>query len=164
MFERFAPDSKRAVAAALEIAKRLGAEHVEPEHLLLALAPAGGGAGGPTGRALAEAGLDAAAIEQAIEQDLVAALETVGVPPSVVASTPVLPRVDRPNFSAPAKQALEQALQHAVRRGERRLGGEHVLLGLIDPPAVSVGRVLARLDVEPQRLAELVQVEMAAGA
>jgi len=187
MFERFAPDSKRAVAAALEIAKRLGAEHVEPEHLLLALAPAGGGpsaegcsggepagsvggmpawlgdgSAGPAARALAEAGLDAAAIEQAIEQDLVAALETVGVPPSVVASTPALPRVDRPGFSAPAKQALEQALQHAVRRGERRLGGEHVLLGLIDPPAVSVGRVLMRLDVEPQRLAELVQVEMAA--
>ena len=185
MFERFAQDSKRAVAAALEIAKRLGAEHVEPEHLLLALAPAGGatrgggssggepvgsvggyplGSGGPAARALAEAGLDAAAIEHAIEQDLVAALETVGVPASVVASTPALPRVDRPGFSAPAKQALEQALQHAVRRGERRLGGEHVLLGLIDPPAVSVGRVLARLDVDPQRLAQFVQVEMAARA
>ncbi len=164
MFERFAQDSKRAVAAALEIAQRLGAEHVEPDHLLLALAPAGGAAAGPAGRALAEAGLDATAIEQAIEQDLVAALQTVGVPPSVVASTPALPRVDRPGFSAPAKQALEQALQHAVRRGERRLGGEHVLLGLIDPPAVNVGRVLARLDVDPQRLAQLVQVEMAARA
>jgi ATP-dependent Clp protease ATP-binding subunit ClpA len=161
MFERFASDSRRAVARALEIAMRLGAEHVEPEHLLLALA-SGGAPSGAAARALGEAGLDAASIEQAIEQDLVAALETVGVPASVVASTPVHPRADRPNFSAPAKQALERALQHAVRRGERRLGSEHVLLGLIDPPAVSVGRVLARLDVAPQRLAALVQVEMAA--
>jgi len=53
-------------------------------------------------------------------------------------------------------------MTEAVRRGERRLDRGHVLLGLLNPPAVSVARVLARLDVAPQRLADLVQVEMAA--
>src|ERR671921_156385 len=57
-------------------ASRLGAEQVEPEHLLLALA---GGCEDPAALALAEFGVDAGAIVQAIEDDLVAMLEVVGV-------------------------------------------------------------------------------------
>jgi ATP-dependent Clp protease ATP-binding subunit ClpA len=158
MFERFARESRAAVVRAQDVARRLGAERIEPEHLLLALAE--GNVDSAAG-ALAEAGLDATAIEQAIEQDLVAALEVVGVPASVVASTPIHPRADRPPFGVPMKQALEHALQEAVRRGDRRLRPEHVLLGLLSPPAVGLRRVLKRLDVEPRRLADLVQVEMA---
>jgi ATP-dependent Clp protease ATP-binding subunit ClpA len=159
VFERFARDSRRAVVRAQDAARRLGAEQVEPEHLLLALAD---GDVDPAARALAEAGLDACSIEAAIEQNLVAALEVVGVPASVVASTPAHPRADRPGFSLSAKRALEQALQEAVRRGARRLGTEHVLLGLLHPPAVGLWRLLVALDVAPERLAALVQVEMAA--
>jgi len=59
------------------------------------------------------------------------------------------------------KQVLERALREAVARGDRRIGAEHLLLGLLDTPAVSVTRLLARLDVAPGRLAALVQVEMA---
>ncbi|MEA2220840.1 MAG: hypothetical protein QOJ35_3466 [Solirubrobacteraceae bacterium] len=158
MVERFVPGSRRAVVRAQDHARRLGAEQVEPEHLLLALA---GGVAGAAGRALAEAGLDCDAIEQAIERDLVIALEVVGVPASVVESTPAFPRADNPGFSLPVKRALEHALREAVRRGQRRIGTEHLLLGLLVPPAVSVRRVLARLDVEPERLVALVQVEMA---
>ena len=160
MFERFARDSRQAVVRAVEEARRLGAERVEPEHLLLALAT---GDAGPAARALAEAGLDAARIERAIEQDLVAALDVVGVPATVVESTPVLPGAPNPAFSVPVKEALERALRAAVGRGDRRMGTEHLLLGLLDPPAVAVARVLAVLDVEPERLAALVQVEMATG-
>ncbi|MDX6677864.1 MAG: hypothetical protein QOE31_1916 [Solirubrobacteraceae bacterium] len=158
MFERFARDARAAVVAALDVAQRSGAEQVEPEHLLIALAD---GHATCASQAIAEAGLDARAIAQAIEQDLVAALEVVGVPASVVASTPIHPRADKPGFSVATKQVLEQALAQAVRRGERRMGSEHVLLGLVDPPAVGVARVLRALDVPPHRLAELVQVEMA---
>ena len=159
MFERFTREAKATVVRALDVAQRAGAELVEPEHLLIALAC---GHADAASQAIADAGIDADAIEQAIEQDLVAALEVVGVPASVVASTPALPRADRPGFAVATKQALEQALAETVRRGERRLGREHVLLGLLNPPAVGVARVLRRLDVEPQRLADLVQVEMAA--
>ena len=160
MLERFTRDSRRAVTRALDAARRLGAEQVEPEHLLLALAEDDDG---PAARALLEAGLDAQVIAEAIEQDLVAALEVVGVPASVVAATPALPRADHPGFGVPAKQALEQALRAAVCRGKRRIGAEHVLLGLLEPPSVGLARVLARLDVEPARLTALVQVELAAG-
>jgi ATP-dependent Clp protease ATP-binding subunit ClpA len=163
MFERFAGDSRRAVVRALDVARRQGAAQVEPEHLLLALAAEGGeaGSGGAAARALAEAGLNAQAIEDAVEQDLVAALEVVGVPASVVAATPAQPRADNPGFGVASKQVLERSLREAVARGDRRIGTEHLLLGLLDTPAVSIERLLARLDVQPWRLAALVQVEMA---
>jgi len=160
MLERFLRDSRGAVVRALDAARRLGAEQVEPEHLLLALAA---GHADPAARALAEAGLDCAAIERAMELDLVAALDVVGVPASVVESTPILPRTDNPGFSLPMKRVLEQALREAVRRSQRKIGTEHLLLGLLSPPPVGVHRVLARLEVDAERLTALVQVEMASG-
>ena len=144
MFERFTRDAKSTVLRTLDAAQRAGAEQVEPEHLLLALA-----------------GGHADAASQAIVQDLVAALEVVGVPASVVAATPIHPRADRPGLSVATNQALEQAVAEAARRGDRRLRSEHLLLGLLTPPAVSLARVLRVLDVAPQQLADLVQVEMA---
>ena len=159
MFERFTRESRRAVQRAQQAARRLGAEQVEPEHLLVALAD---GLGDPAALALAEVGLDAATIERAIEDDLVAMLEVVGVPPSVLASAPPQPRVDGPGFSPQVKQALENALRAALRRRDRRLGTEHLLLGLLREPAATLRRVLARVDVDPERLAALVQVEAAA--
>ncbi|MGI9098309.1 MAG: Clp protease N-terminal domain-containing protein [Solirubrobacteraceae bacterium] len=159
MFERFTRESRRAVVRAQEAASRLGAEQVEPEHLILALA---GGCGDPAALALAEVGVDPEAIAAAIEEDLVAMLELVGVPPSVVASTPPQPRLDLPGLSPPTKQALERSLREALRRRDRRVGTEHLLLGVLRPPAATVRRVLSRLDVEPERLAALVQVEAAA--
>ncbi len=160
MFEHFARESRQAVVRAQDAARRQGVEQVEPEHLLIALAE---GQADPAARALAEAGLDARSLERAIEQDLVATLEIVGVPASVVASTPVRPRADNPGFGVLVKQVLERSLRQAIRRGERRLGAEHLLLGLLDPPPASIARVLGALDVEPGRLTALVQVEMAAG-
>jgi ATP-dependent Clp protease ATP-binding subunit ClpA len=160
MFERFARESRDAVLRAIVTARRLGAEQVEPEHLLLALAA---GQTDPAARALAELGLDPATIERAIEQDLVAALDVVGVPASVVESTPVYPGAPRPGLSLAAKEALEAAVRAAAARGDRRLGTEHLLLGLLDPPAFALRRLLVTLDVEVARIRALLQVEMAAG-
>ncbi len=158
MFERFTRDAKQVVLAALGAAQRLGAEQVEPEHLLLGLAEGDT----PASRAIAEAGIDGAAIAAAIEADLVAMLEVVGVPASVVDATPAAPRADRPGFGVHGKSALEQSLREAVARNQRRLGAEHVLLGVLHAPGPTLTRVLARLDVEPARLAALVAVEAAA--
>lgn len=161
MFERFVRASRRAVSCAQDEARVLGAERVEPEHLLLALAE---GYGDPAARAINEAGLSRDSIAEAIEQDLVATLEVVGVPASVVTSVPARPGADRPCLSLAARDALERALREALRRGDRRIGTEHVLLGVLRPPAGTVGRVLARLDADPERLAALVQLEVAAAA
>ena len=136
---------------------RMGAEQVEPEHLLLGLAEGDT----PASRAIAEAGLDAEAISAAIEADLVAMLEVVGVPAAVLDATPVAPRADHPGFGVHGRGALEQALRE-LRRGERRIGAEHLLLGVLHAPGPTLTRVLARLDVEPARLAALVEVEAAA--
>jgi ATP-dependent Clp protease ATP-binding subunit ClpA len=158
MFERFTRDAQNVVLATLAATQRLGAESVEPEHLLLALAEGDT----PAARAITEAGLDADSIAAAIEADLVAMLEVVGVPASVVDATPAAPRVDRPDFGVHGKEALEQALREASRRKERRLGAEHVLLGVLHAPSPTLARVFARLGVEPERLAALVEVEAAA--
>lgn len=159
MFERFTRDARRAVVRAQEAAGRMGAEQVEPEHLLLGLAEGCS----PASRALAEAGLDAGTIAATIEADLVAMLEVVGVPSSVLDAAPPRPRADLPRLSLHAKSVLEHALREALRSGDRRLGSEHVLLGALRPPGPTLARVLARHDVEPERLAALVQVEVAAG-
>ena len=76
MVERLSGDARRVVNAAAAAAQRLGAEQIEPEHLLLGLADGDTTAG----RALAEAGIDGAAIAAAIEADLGAMLELVGEP------------------------------------------------------------------------------------
>jgi ATP-dependent Clp protease ATP-binding subunit ClpA len=159
MFERFTGDAKRVVLDSLGAAQRLGAENVEPEHLLLGLAE---GSGTPAARAIAEAGIDSEAIAAAIEADLVAMLEVVGVPASIVDATPAAPSADRPGFGVHGKAALEQALREATRRGERRIGSEHMLLGALHAPSPTLTRVLARLEVDPDRLVALVAVEAAA--
>jgi ATP-dependent Clp protease ATP-binding subunit ClpA len=159
VFERFGRDAKDAVLRAMNATRRLGAEQVEPEHLLLALAEGEG----PARRALAEAALDAGSITAAIEADLAAMLELVGVPPSVLEAVPALPRGDWPGLSVHARSVLEQATREAVQRGERKLRAEHLLLGALHAPAPTLVRVLTRLDVEPERLAALVDVEVAAG-
>ena len=105
MFERFVRESRHAVSCAQDEARALGAERVEPEHLLLALA---GGCGDPAACAIGEAGLSREAIAGAIEQDLVATLEVVGVPASVVASVPARPGADRPRLNLAARDALER--------------------------------------------------------
>jgi hypothetical protein len=89
-------------------------------------------------------------------------LEVVGVPASVVDATPAAPRADHPGFGVHGKGALEQALREAVSRSERRLGAEHVLLGVLHAPSPALVRVLDRLGVEPGHLAALVEVEVAA--
>jgi ATP-dependent Clp protease ATP-binding subunit ClpA len=159
MFERFTREARAAVVRAREAARWTGAEQVEPEHLLLALA--GGDGADAAARAFAEAGIDARTIEKAIEQDLVAALQVVGVPAAVVEATPAHPRADMPGFGAAAKAALEDALREAVRLGDRRIRSGHLLLGVLRQPPPSVHRVLGALNVTPRRLADLVQVELA---
>ena len=160
MFERFARDARAAVVARARRRAAHAAPSTSSPSTCCSRSPAGTRRGVAGDRRTP--GLDARAIEDAIEQDLVAALEAVGVPAHVVASTPIHPRADKPGFSVGAKQALEQAMRAGRRRGDRRMGSEHVLLGLLDPPAVGVARVLRVLDVPPHRLADLVQVEMAA--
>jgi ATP-dependent Clp protease ATP-binding subunit ClpA len=65
-------------------------------------------------------------------------------------------------FTPRSKRALEQSLQAAVARGDRHIGSEHILLGILEAREGSASEggagegvvelALARLGVTPDRL------------
>ncbi|MGC4944801.1 Clp protease N-terminal domain-containing protein [Streptomyces sp. DT224] len=165
MFERFTKDARATVTGAAEHAGRAGAGRVTGEHLLLALLDQEGGrasfaitALGLTDRreavaaALAEAGrrggmsrADADALA-GIGIDLTAVVSRVEEAHGEGAL-----RGDRggrrrwtsgPSFSREAKKVLEKSLRVALGRGDRFIGGEHLLLALTAMPG-PVADVLA---------------------
>jgi ATP-dependent Clp protease ATP-binding subunit ClpA len=182
MFERFTRQAREVVIAAQRHARRLGDDHVGDEHLLLGLLAGDAERGGVAAEVLA--GLDVTS--DAVERELVArrprtgrlgpadaeALWTVGIDLEAirrrVEETFGAGALDRAHrrprghlpFEKPAKRALEGALREAVALGDRHIGSEHILLGLLRQPdgsAVAILRALgaSREDVRDRVLAEL---------
>lgn len=142
MFERFTKEARAVVVRAETGAREVGAPAIGPEHLLLAVARTPGE--GPARRTLAEAGVTADAVAESLEQELVRALEPLGIGAAgVAAAGPPVRRGGRLRFTSPAKRTLEGAVKAAVARGERRIGAEHVLLGVLDVRSPVVDAVLA---------------------
>lgn len=148
MFERFTSDARDVVKLAMSEAQRLGHEVVGSEHLLLALTTSS-----VTGF-LAERSISHAGIEETLahaEQD---ALGSVGIDLDEVtravegtfgegALIPT-PTNGSPSFNRDAKRALKVSLEEAIRLKHRRIGAEHVLLGVLaDEPGVARSIVLA---------------------
>ncbi|WP_239647280.1 Clp protease N-terminal domain-containing protein [Nocardiopsis baichengensis] len=121
MFERFGDDARNAVVWAQEEARGLGHGRIGTVHLLLALMDA---QDGPAARALREHGASA--------PDLRAAAQAAPAPER-------RPRAGRAfrlfgdhiPFSTGAKKALKLSLREAAGLGHRRIGGAHVLLGVL---------------------------------
>ena len=141
MFERFTADARAAVVAARTEAKALGHERVGSEHLLLGVATTGGraadvlarhgagadrlrgalSAGEPDAGALAAIGIDLDEVRRRVEASFgPGALERGR-----------RRRRGHVRFTAAAKKALELSLREALRLGDREIGAEHVLLGLL---------------------------------
>ena len=59
-------------------------------------------------------------------------------------------RRGRTRFAPKAKKTLELALREALLLGDREIGAEHVLLGLMRDPGARVGALLARHDQTPE--------------
>lgn len=179
MFERFTADARRTVELAVEVAEEIGHGYLGAEHLLIALA--GTGPSIATEALIAcgfdprRARLDLDRIEPSGESDLseadAAALRGIGVdldevrrrveasfgPGALdrrrrwhgrrrgrVCGLPVVPK---------AKQALVLALREAIRLGHRRIGPEHVLLGLLRLNAIPTQLLLAQ-GIDARRLRE----------
>lgn len=53
-------------------------------------------------------------------------------------------------FVPPAKRALERSLREARNLGDRHIGVEHILLGLLDPDGSTAIELLRHLDADPQ--------------
>jgi ATP-dependent Clp protease ATP-binding subunit ClpA len=135
MFERFAREARQVALQAQSVAAGLGASSVEAEHLLVSIA----GTQHPAGAALREVGLEPAELHAAIQRD-------GGVDVSSNCRRAKL------GWGASAKQGLERALEEAKRRGDRKIGCEHILLGLLRAEHGTVPRLLAAEGIDRDEL------------
>lgn len=140
MFERFTKDAREVVRRASKEAEAAGSASVDAEHLLAALLA------GPSGvrATLARAGLDAGGWAEALAEEEAASLAAVGVDAADWAMVRPRPARGRSRVGASSKVALERTLRAAMGRGDRRIGPEHVLLGVL---AADVGRVPRALEL-----------------
>jgi ATP-dependent Clp protease ATP-binding subunit ClpA len=164
MFERFSHQARRVVVLAQEDARARSADRIDPDHLLVRLwdDPGGPVAGvlsdvgiergdvtseladvaGPDRAALAGLGIDLDEVRRRVEQsfgpgalDQAAARQLAGRGRRWRGHIP---------FSHAAKRALELALREAVRRGDRHIGAEHVLLGVLGVDGIGSRLLAAR--------------------
>ena len=112
VFERFTDRTRRVLVLAQEEARRLGHPFIGTEHLLLGLI---GERTGVAARALASAGID---LERARQE----VMRLVGATTASGGSPPFTPR---------AKKVLELSLRECLARGDKSIGTEHLLLGLV---------------------------------
>ena len=144
---------KPVVQRAIHEAARRGSANVEAEHLLLVIS-AGDDA---SARALAEFGLDHAAVEAALDAERERALEVAGVAP-IAAERLRSTRRARPGWGASFRDAMRRADFRARRdrgRGERereRLAIAAALLGVLRAELGTVPRALAYAGVDRQAL------------
>ena len=116
--EKFTEKAQEALQEAAELARGLGQQAVEPEHLILALIRQQDG----VGRTLLErAGVSIQALE-----------------PALVSVVERLPRVSggQPYLSSALQKALDQAEQEADRLKDEYISTEHLLLALADTKAL----------------------------
>ena len=130
-FERFTRRARQIIVIAHDEAEALGHDRVGSEHLLLGLVRAEDETTAPL---LAEAGLTYDAV-----RERVAAIE-VG---SQRRRTP---------FTRAAKRVLETSVREAKMNGDRNIGAEHVLLGLIADERAGSVAIIRALGADPEAL------------
>jgi ATP-dependent Clp protease ATP-binding subunit ClpA len=173
MFERFTRNARVVVIGAQEVARRHGATHVRPAHLFeslvlqdgtlaLQVLAALGAPGSELCRVVRGLGSQYSGVLDAEDAE---ALRLLGID-----LEDVIRRIDQdlndghgPNlkthtrFSPETKKVLELSLREAMRLGDRFLGTEHVLLGLIRHGDRTVLQTLAAFDLEPSDVRRAVE-------
>ncbi|MDD4345806.1 MAG: ATP-dependent Clp protease ATP-binding subunit, partial [Desulfitobacteriaceae bacterium] len=130
---RFTEKAQRVLVYAQEEAKRMGHQVVGTEHILLGLIRESEGI---ASKSLVGIGLDVEKVRIQIEQ-------LVGVGNPYSGDIGFTPRV---------KRVLELANEEAHRQGVNYIGTEHLLLGLIMEGEGIAARVLANLNVNPEKI------------
>jgi len=157
MFERFTREARMAVKDAEAEAQARGSTTIEAEHLLLALTRQPPDTA--VGEALANAGLDHDALEQALDAERERSLAAVGI--SIGDFDLPAPRpAAKPRFATNAKSALEHALRISLERADRRIDGGHILLALLRAEAGTIPRALDEAGVGRDELRELTAAAM----
>ena len=147
MFERFVRDARYAALEATSVAAGLGSSSVEAEHLLISIASGNSQAA----HALKDVGLEPQELRDALVRDFERTLANVGIDASGV-DLPANCRRTKPSWGTSAKQALERAVTEAKRRGDRHIGCEHILLGLLRAEHGTVPRLLAAEGIDRDEL------------
>ena len=142
MWQRFTEDARKIVFYAQEEAGRLGGNHVDTEHFLLAITRI---PGNEAATILARLGVELAAVRSAVEA---LALRGDGRTGQDMQLTPR------------AKRVVDLAYEEAKRFKHKSIGAEHLLLGILHENEGSAGQALAKLGVtlEAARL-QLLQLQ-----
>jgi ATP-dependent Clp protease ATP-binding subunit ClpA len=166
MFERFTESAREAVVQAQEEARSLGHDYIGTEHLLLGAAAAPGDAA----RVLAENGATPDALRTALRTELGGsgingeALASIGIDLDEIRR-----RVEaafgegalerrRPRrgghvpFTPRAKKSLELALREAIAGGDKHIGSEHLVLGVLRDEKALARCVLRRTGADADRV------------
>jgi ATP-dependent Clp protease ATP-binding subunit ClpA len=166
MFERFTESAREAVVQAQEEARSLGHDYIGTEHLLLGAAAASGDAA----RVLAENGATPDALRAAVRAEIGEstlngeALASIGIDLEEIRR-----RVEaafgegalerrRPRraghvpFTPKAKKSLELALREAIAGGDKHVGSEHLVLGLLRDEKALARCVLRRTGADADRV------------
>jgi ATP-dependent Clp protease ATP-binding subunit ClpA len=185
VFERFTEHARAVVGHAREEARRLERSRIGSEHLLLGLLREPVATGG---RVLDGLGidLDGARADVArlagpgptgFAQEDVEALQSVGIDLDEVRRSVedafgegALERArdrwvatGRIPFTPDAKKALELALRESLRLGDRHIGTEHVLLGLVRDERSTAARVLGERGITPEAVRDATTREIGRG-
>ncbi len=165
MFERFTRDARDVVTGSVELSERADADSVTEEHVLLAMLDQEGtraafafaALGITDRRASVESALADARRRAGLSRADADALAGLGIDVGEIVSRveeahgPGALQVGRKSkrwwsgrrpFTPAAKGVLEKSLRIALGRGDRHIGGEHLLLALTAGPGV-VADVLA---------------------
>lgn len=151
MPDRFDREVSLAIKGALTCARRQGAIELGGEHLLVGVSQVPSRAASM----LAQLGANARRLEDAVARGahdarLLAGLgiDLAAVQRQVGDRLTTRWRVRRPRFRTDAKQAIEASRQEMRALRNRRIRGEHLLLGLLGS-SVPARELLLALDVDP---------------
>ncbi len=143
MFERFTERARQVVVLAQDESRELGDAFIGTEHLVLGLLREDEGIGA---RAIRSFGVTPEGLRDALRPD------RGPVAPVASGQIPFTPR---------AKESLERALREAGALGDRFIGTEHLLLGLLRVGDESTLNALRQVGAEPgllrHRVLELAQ-------
>ena len=157
MFARFTDKSRASVEAAFEEARMLGHDALGDEDLLLGILRVDKGI---AAEALFSLGVTLEAAREESERMLSDALCSIGISFEDVrreageAFDMSLPGDRKIPYSPRAKDALVRARKEMRRLGDKPLGSEHVLLGILSNEDGTAVRMLDRMGVSPESLEE----------
>jgi ATP-dependent Clp protease ATP-binding subunit ClpC len=157
MLARFSDRSRMCVEAALDEARMLGHDSLGDEDLLLGILRADDGI---AAEALSSLGVTLEGAREESEEMLFGALASIGISLEEVrreagdAFELRIPDKRRIPISPGAKKALVEARKEVRRLGDKYLGTEHILLGLLRNADGMAFRMLARMGVSPEMVEE----------